>query len=145
MGNLTSGRVLSANLYPTTMGEKSEMWSTDKLMLVAHPPGVKDPDSYSNVLSYLESCRAQWNPVLCIAVPDPAVFKARISITAAIRARGVRFNRRWLAIFGEIDRKKLPFAPGGLVIFRQDGNKHSTDTVRKLDVVNSDAFAKMWN
>lgn len=53
-----------------------------------------------------------------MAVPDPAVFKARVSITAAIRARGVRFNRAYLAAFGEIDRKKLPDSIGGVYLLQ---------------------------
>lgn len=32
LGNLTSGKIISSSLYPTTMGEKSEMWSTDRIM-----------------------------------------------------------------------------------------------------------------
>lgn len=91
-------------------------------MVVANPPGVQQPDKVNFLKGFFEESRAQWNPVLAIAVPSPAVFKARVSITAALRARGVRFNRRWLSEFSDNNRQRLPDANGGVAMYIQDGD-----------------------
>lgn len=145
LGDLTSGRIISSSLYPTTIGEKSEMWSTDRIMSVANPPGVANPDKIKNLIDYLQGSRAQWNPVLAIAVPDPAVFKARVTFVAAVRARGVRFNRNWLAKFSENDRKKLPVAVGGMKIALQTGSNRSTGTLKEVTEISTDKLIPLWN
>lgn len=83
--------------------------------------------------------------MLAIAVPDPAVFKARVTFVAAVRARGVRFNRNWLAKFSENDRKKLPVAVGGMKIALQTGSNRSTATLKEVTEITTDKFIPLWN
>lgn len=127
------------------MGEKSELWSTDRIMVVANPPGVQNPDKVEFLKAFFEESRAQWNPVLAIAVPSPSVFKARVSIVAAIRARGVRFNKRWLSEFSDNNRQRLPDVNGGVAMYIQMGDQHAADSVVRVTELGSNDFIQIWN
>lgn len=99
LGNLTSGKIISSSLYPTTMGEKSEMWSTDKVMGFRKGTETEFPsetEQYDNVVVNMSLNTVQWSPVFLIAVPKNAGFKAKLTVIATLRCRGVRFQRRWL-------------------------------------------------
>lgn len=101
LGNLTSGKIISSTLYPTTMGEKSEMWSTDKIMNIRKNDNQDWPsleEQYKSLLDNFSVLGGQWNPVLIVAVPSPAKFSAKVSVIATLRCRGVRFQKRWLGM-----------------------------------------------
>lgn len=58
MGNLTSGKIITASLYPSTMGEKSEMWSTDRIMGFRKGNSVDWPSSEEQYLNLLANISA---------------------------------------------------------------------------------------